>query len=284
MTAYLSNGRPIKQPFGGGVLGKAVVALLGLTVVAGCAASPSSQSASEPTPIPAAPAAPEVTQPPEPEVAPEPEFEYSMTAHSITAEDSNGNKQRVTLEIGSWIRGNNLAVLDAVWLKVGGLGQMPLAEGEYRDMENAAFVFGTMAVENVTPDFPAKNYGEGNSYGIFLQPKVGATHDGAKLLYEPVIPLERLSETSVGLINALQCRQYGDRTSCDAVGQHNPLGRPGMTSNHWGPMAFVMAIQNVFTPNYPDGNPSFPNIEFGFIHGYSLRDDSYAVFSAPISW
>lgn len=196
-------------------------------------------------------------------------------SYSITATDSNGNKQRVTIRIGSWIKGSETELLDRAWRNVGGDGSMPITDGTYTDgilstkfsTNDSAFVFGTVSVENLTPDFDAKNFGGGNVW-IRLEPKTKI--DGFF--------------TDWSTTYAVQARQSGSGISSDVIGGSNPLVRPSMQSNRWGPMPFVIGIPTVFTPNFPDGDPALDGIHFFLSNAAAAKTEGDKQFQVEKSW
>lgn len=180
-------------------------------------------------------------------------------SYSITATDSKGNKEKITIKIGNWIKGSETDLLDKAWTKVGGDGSMPLTDsfsgdgvssgGTFKPKE-AAYVFGTVTVENMTPDFTAKNFSNGDS-SVYLIPQI--QFDGM---------FTNLQSLANAGFTVAQGREYTSETSCDLVSSLNPLVRPDMVSNMWGSAPFVIGVENVFTPNFPDGNPKLNEAYF----------------------
>jgi hypothetical protein len=201
----------------------------------------------------------------------------AKSTHSVVLTDSDGNKQKVTLAIGSWIKSTETELLKRAWNNVGGNGDMPLAAGSYSAGpysgsaqfigDNAAFAFGTVTVENLTLDFPASNFGNGNSQvNLSLQiPFNGLFSNFRDPEYE-------------GFGISVQARQYSDGSGGTKIEKNtmygNPLVRPKMESNKWGPTPFAVGVDKVFTPNHPEGNPKFDEIWF-FLSGEG--DDKFQI-------
>lgn len=163
----------------------------------------------------------------------------SQDTHIITATDGNGNKVKVTMKIGKWIKSAEKDLIEAAWKNVGGTGSMPLVAKIYSDdtgynnlyfnAANAAFVFGTVEIENITPDFPASNFNSPGGVDVCLWG----------------------SEIS-GKITAAGC-QYSGTTKCKIKPFY--FIEASMSSNKWGPVPYVIGIDNVFTPKFPEGDP-----------------------------
>jgi hypothetical protein len=172
--------------------------------------------------------------------------------HSFVAQDANGNRQRITITIGSWVRGQDAALLDEAWQSIGGEGPMPLSTTSGFTMEDGAIVFGTVSIENLTPDFSAANFAGGQSW-VYLSPLV--PFDGWFVDWQ--------SPTNQGMGAVLQSRQYSTGVSTDAVGGGDPLIRAAMEGDRWGAAPFVIGIDTVFTPEHPAGNALIDDVRFG---------------------
>ncbi|MFT9116328.1 MAG: zinc ribbon domain-containing protein [Sporolactobacillus sp.] len=166
---------------------------------------------------------------------------------SITVTDSDGNKEKITVAIGKWLKGSDSDLLNAAWKAVGGTGSMPLTGSYGGDSvwvggtfhpQEAVYVFGTVKIENMTPSFSAANFASGQSW-VYLNPQ---NYEGSG--------------------DVVQGRQYSSGASCDRVSGSNPLIKAQMNGNVWGPTPFVIGIENVFTPKYPNGDPTLDNIYF----------------------
>lgn len=187
-------------------------------------------------------------------------------SHSITVTDSNGNKEKITIKIGKWVKGSETDLLEKAWKAAGGTEAMPLtgsysgdsvSNGGTFQPKYAAYVFGTVSIENMTPDFSAKNFSNGNSW-VFLKP---GFYNGANV----------------------QCRQYSSGSSCDSIGSYNQLVRADMKSNEWGPVSFVIGVETAFSPNFPEGDPKLTDSDFNLSSG-SFRDEGDTKFQIGKSW
>ncbi|WP_373481758.1 hypothetical protein [Acetobacterium sp.] len=189
------------------------------------------------------------------------------STYSIIATDDNGNKEKITVRIGQWLKGSETEMLDKAWQNVGGESTMPLT-GAYEGDEfknggtfhpkEAAYVFGSVTIENLTPDFSPENFCRGSS-GVSLIPEIGTG-------------------------SVVQGREYTSGTSCDIVGGFNYVVNAKMTSNNWGPVPFVIGVENVFSPNYPDGNPQINEVEFSLNGSISTHTQGDEKFIVKKSW
>lgn len=176
----------------------------------------------------------------------------AMETHTAIAEDSNGYKQKITIRIGKWIRGTEQESLQQAWESVGGTGSVPLTDtytykftGQTTDIapDDAAYVIGTLSVENATPEYDAKNFQSGDSRVIFQPSRSSLDEDTA---------------FKDGFVKWIQ---YGDGTDFEEMDSVS-FANPNMTSNNWGPVPFVIGADAVFNPKYPDGTPKLDQIEF----------------------
>jgi hypothetical protein len=190
--------------------------------------------------------------------------------HTITVTDGNGNKEKITIRIGKWVKGSETELLDKAWKIVGGTGAMPLVSGKYSDAvltlpfnsTTAVYVFGTVSLENMTPDFSA---GNGHSQ-VDLQPQ---------------IPVDSIFKSQY-YINVVKGRQYSTGAKCD--GGTLPLIVADMKSNNWGPCAFVIGVDNIFTPNFPEGIPQLNDVYFFVSSPYFPLIEGDAKFQIGKSW
>ena len=181
--------------------------------------------------------------------------------HSIIATDNNGNKEKITIKIGKWIKGSEMELLNEAWQIVGGNGTMPLT-GSYEGdglttggifkSNEAAFVFGTVSIQNLTPNFTANNFSNGVS-SVYLVPKIQ---------FDGFVGFNWASLNEQGFGNVAQARQYSSGVISNRASGYNPLINADMQSNLWGPCPFVIGVEDVFTPNYPEGNPKIDEIKF----------------------
>jgi Arc/MetJ-type ribon-helix-helix transcriptional regulator len=189
--------------------------------------------------------------------------------YSMTQTDGSGNQQRVTVSIGSWIRGSETAALADAWRIVGGSGPAPLADLG----SDGAYVFGTVALENLTPDFPSENFANGQSW-VYLSPLL--EFDGLFRNFR--------DPSFEGFGATLQAREYSSGVLEDAVSGSNPLIRADMRSTTWGPVPFVIGLDTVFSPKFPDGNPKIDEIVFRISGSIFARAEGDQSFQVGRSW
>ena len=198
-------------------------------------------------------------------------------SHSITVTDANGYKQKITVMIGSWIPGTKTELLETAWKGVGGTGSMPLTGSYSRSAaglteaeftaNDAAYVFGTVSIENLTPDFDASGFNNGNSW-VYLKALVQSG--------DAFVPWNDLSESCGELVQGVQ---YDDETDVSIV-YSNTFVKADMTSDRWGPVPFVIGADTVFSPKYPKGNPALSQARFFLSSGVgfgALVDSGFEV-------
>jgi hypothetical protein len=175
---------------------------------------------------------------------------------SLLFTDANGYMLDANIQLSDWIKGSESDMLQAAWEKVGGKGDMPITEGEYDDYHlldpnQAAYVFGTVSFSNRTPDYPAKNFNDGY-FSLDMTPYYTMSD------WNVVQPSSELG------MPAMVVTQYGTKIESNSlqVSYSITLVRPDLQTNSWGPVPFVFAVDKVFTPNYPDGNPDLDKLFF----------------------
>lgn len=193
--------------------------------------------------------------------------------HTVTVTDGNGNKENLTVSIGAWVKGSDTELLDEAWAIVGGDGSMPIVDADGFTVSDGAFVFGTVVVENLTTDFPADNFANGTTQ-VYLTPLI--RFDGFFSNWH--------GPEFEGMGVAKQARQYSSGASVDTIGATNPLVFPAMDGNRWGAAPFVIGIDTVFTPNYPDGNPKLDEVVFALRGTGFTKLEGDSSFSIKRSW
>jgi hypothetical protein len=197
--------------------------------------------------------------------------------YTLLLTDTNGYQVEATIRLGDWIRGSETDTLQAAWAKVGGQGDMPLTAGKYSagsygggynllDTDAAAYVFGTVSFANRTEGFSMENFAGGYLH-LYSSPRTAKSRSTADL----------------GM-PAIAVTQYGSTLRSDATevwgNSSLSLVQPDFQGDSWGPVPFVIALDNVFTPNYPEGDPQLDDIYFNVhtdalsIHGFMLEGDT----------
>ena len=193
----------------------------------------------------------------------------TQSTYSQVFEDSNGYKIEVTVNMGQWIKGSDASLLESEWASVGGKGSMPLTAGSYTPKYDgpkkftgtqAAYIFGNVSIRNATPEFPADNFGGGHC-----------------LLYMS-------SSFSTYERKVIHSTQYSNETRTYFLGEMDGrLISADLKSNSWGPVPFVLAVDDTFTPNTPDGNPELDNINLRLNCASSSSNNSIH-FETTKSW
>jgi len=163
-----------------------------------------------------------------------------VNSTSLTATDANGYKAAITLKCTNWIKGSDTADTMTGWQNAGGTGAVPIASnGNYggnsvSDTTMGAFAFCTIVVNNASPGYKLSGWG-GSIPQFFIS--------GQNNWFDR-------SSSSV------ECVIYSDQAECSgmAYGLDVRMSIPA-ASNQWGPVPVVLYADNVFTPNYPNGDP-----------------------------
>lgn len=185
--------------------------------------------------------------------SPAPTSETSETSEPATPQkkvvvkvtDPDGYQMRLTVTYTKWIKGSDIDALTAAWHTVGGAGEAPLSitsggAGYYKASHSAVF-YGTVAVENLTTDYDATDFG-GTDPSVQLIPSMPASN------YTGVISRIGPMAIQAGSNGATGFPRLG-------TGSTFTLVTPKLSSDSWGPMPFAVGIDNVFSPKYPKGNP-----------------------------
>jgi len=170
--------------------------------------------------------------------------------------DGNGYQLKATIQIGSWIKGTETEMLQRAWANVGGRDNMPLTSRSYstgsygneteQKSETAVYAFGKISFEYLTTDFPRENFAGGYIVGTLFSGSVSRNR----------------TDKMGPMIAAIQYR--------DKISYYSPGGmdgnfvKPDMKKDTWGPVPFVTSVNNVFSPDNPNGNPEFDNVTLRF--------------------
>gem|GEM_PF-2476261 len=195
---------------------------------------------------------------------------YQMTEHAFVLENSSGVRLRLTLSIGTWLRGSDTTGLDNAWYQVSGGAGMPLGAGTYMSDANhdpmelepdtAAYLFGTVFFENLTTDRDADDF-----LNVLHPPGVkGPSSDPGSLM----IPLYGVGfsttvwEDTGSFGGTLFVCYQGSCTHTWGDVTHFSIAAPFSGANRSGPHPIAIAFPNVFGPDFPDGAPDFSRYVF----------------------
>jgi hypothetical protein len=211
--------------------------------------------------------------------------------HVFTQTDSQGHKREYTVETSNWIAGSNSSQLETTWKQFGGKDAMPLTTGGYSrgpylgtatlDQSKAAYLIGKVSVRNATPDYPAADF-------LAQAPILSASY----LYGQDRHSWSANSSVSSWSINPnmgmVSCVEYDNKTDCSAPDSGNIYNfvNPSMTTNSWGPVAFVIALGEATakTPNEPNGPPEFDTVELEFDKMFGTLEGNYGPFSPDKTW
>ena len=183
-----------------------------------------------------------------------PKVSYPLHTGSFTATDGDGYSILVTVSAGDFVKGTDTARVAAGWAAVGGRGQMPLTDGTYSgqsyvnvpvDHENLIYIFGAIALT----DQSSSGFSISGSNSIVDHPSVSLL--GKRDANDAIFGRKNLALSEA----AVWCVSYSNSSStkCSADDRMslNPSWSPG--SKRWGPVPFVGALTQPFSPNDPDG-------------------------------
>ena len=167
-----------------------------------------------------------------------------------TITDSDGYVIQVTLKLTDWIKGSEYDLLNSAWKDVGGGSDFPKITrcdgiGPV-NMDATVFAVGTVSVKNATPGF-----------------------DITETSGPKVIIFDIYGNTSSAITGLLRGRNYSN-TGIE-YNSHFGTGwiRPNMTRNNWGPVPVFIGAHSIFTPNFPNGNPSLDSLEIYYYKEYA---------------
>jgi hypothetical protein len=193
----------------------------------------------------------------------------------------------VTVELGGWIRASEQEFLDGAWTSLGGDTNSAQYTSLMRNFTNAdpiyhtdrsVIAFGRVSMLNITENFPVTENNplsptlwiNSNALGMGIRPSGGAAHN---------------------LIGGWAAYGNGLRNIYWAHNTHTI--NASMTRDRWGPILIAFALDRVFTPNHPDGNPSVADVTITFtgsghgsnnwMHG-SILNASSATFTLDRTW
>ena len=185
----------------------------------------------------------EPTAPPaeeqEPEPAPEPEepARWELGAEQIIpVSQPSGYTADATIQITSWIPASDKEAMQQAWEAVDGSGPCPEVNSSIGESlagyttDNAAVLFGTLKLEYTTENFPFPQ--DGFTFHVPLAFRCLTDGDDAR---------------SVGGYIDTSEPHYIRRNMYVAL-------EPHMSSETWGPVAFMLAIGNAYTPKDPSGS------------------------------
>ena len=185
-----------------------------------------------------------------------PAYEEELSLYSYTYKDHVGYETKFTLKIGSWIRGSDRETLNMAWKGVGGQEDLPeltSVSGYPFDPKMAVFVVGTITLENITPGFDITEDSTNSFPAISVVPETSDHND-----------FSNWRHVSHTLGDCVLGRQYSSGLTYDLAILAPQIVKPQMTSNKWGPVPIFLGIGNVFTPNYPEGNPLLDDVYVKF--------------------
>ena len=187
---------------------------------------------------------------------------------SYLSKTKEGQWITITIEFGPWIKASETELINAAWKNVGGEGD-PLINMKMGsvDFQNGAVFFGHVFIQNIPPVAHESDYVE-----VVLRT---ATKDSnGKLLTNSDI-IVAYPHVATQYSNKTETSQFSN-TATIAIGDLKK-------SDPWGPVPFMIWVENVFSPNQPDGKPELKNLYF--IYGDDVfKTDPIKSFQPEMSW
>lgn len=235
------------------VLAILLVVVMTMVMLAGCGRS---QTTKAPVPTPKATEVPVPTPTPAP--TPNPIKPIQTSVYKFQAEDKNGYKLVATLEITPFMKYDQ-PTLDQAWQKLGGSGSfLPPTNNRESVFEvaKAAYLIGRLTYTNPSDEYGIGEMIEGAGridkfYSGERYTDSKAIGSGGKVFvyHDPI--------DGKGLTNTYSAVYYGNSTyynnALPFFSTNLDALRNG-SAKQWGPVRFVLAVSNAFSPNYPNGD------------------------------
>lgn len=216
---------------------------------------------------------------------------------NVTGKDSNGYNIQTIVKSTSWIKASDKDMINRAWKSSGGRADAPTMSSFNKSNEpfnedNSIVLVGSIEFHNKTDGFHISDTDKKN-------PEVKLTISDSS-----VKDYNSNFETESQNIFAKYAVGYstggGDNTEYGTLEKsyssngwsslYKNLVRANMYKDDWGPVAFMVVLNNVFNPNHPNGNPLVNRLEFNFDPSYNkLGENNYIdsrlyKFKPQITW
>jgi hypothetical protein len=148
-------------------------------------------------------------------------------------DQGDGFKQTVKVTMGPVVLGSDTALMNSQWKGVGGTGSNPCIDVNpandgstvhVLETKFAGYAFGTLTITNDVPSYPAKP----QTYQFNLAYQI---------------------DSAMGI-------GYAHGATCDGLHPGIRINPNWGTSAQWGPVPIVVAIAEMQSPAFPNGDPS----------------------------
>lgn len=180
--------------------------------------------------------------------------EYDFTDAGVLLTPGSPD-MHVTLTIGAWVSGEQPNVLSTAWAEVGGQGPFPSSTPF--DMSSAAYAFGTATYSIIGTDKSGVN---GSFQVVSLVQDEGSGQ------------AQSIDTSALGM-GYLWAYSQNNNPYDQAWKRFDPpqqafIGGPGLADLQAGTVAvpFVIAVDQVFTSDYPTGNPALDDLKVSAIY------------------
>jgi hypothetical protein len=185
---------------------------------------------------------------------------YITNTLQLTQTDPDGYQVEANISTGEWIKASDSDFLANAFTSLGGdtdssayntlMGYFTDSNENFRT-DRSVIAFGTVSFKNITPGFDITE-----QYPLDVKLNVRFTGVANEMRWSG----DSYSDGTEGKIWIVYSNGLTDAHWTQ--GQHRIS--PHMTGNQWGPIVFAIAVDKVFTPNYPEGNPALDDVAVEF--------------------
>lgn len=197
-------------------------------------------------------------------------FNPTVTA-SVIGKDPTGVQIKATVELSSWMKGDDMERLNAVWDSAGGNQDwypeedrdFPISDEDINsEMKNSIVLIGKISYENLTPDFNPQIF-QGTIRDFYDE----SLDRESMSVYEKFGPdFQKNLYMSSKWNDSSAIKAYATMTTSGASKPNDSvlyLPSPGMEGKKiWGPTPFAIVYGNYLTADTPEGNPRLDYIRF----------------------
>lgn len=185
--------------------------------------------------------------------------EYSFTYTTL-----EGYEVVATIKVGEWIKASDRNRIDQEWSQLGGKSEAPIMssfdaysfgrEEHYYD-DTCAVVLGTVSFRNITDGYDVSEAHPISGDMVLLVKNA--------ISNAPIMMVEYANERRMSYVYLNNGRDGGEEGGFVPYNKTPSIFTAHMTSNHWGPAPFMIAVRDVFGPKYgPGGKEGLENMEF----------------------
>lgn len=168
------------------------------------------------------------------------------TSWTVVSETDQGYTQEAELTLYPGVQGSDVERMTSGWQAVGGFGDNACLDANpdndgvtnyTPNTENTHFVFGTLAISDTTDGFEAQS----RNWQWTAGTGQGGWTSGP-------------GDPDIDTVMVLMGLGLSDGSRCDGMSTGGFMLSPTWTSQMWGPVPLVIAVDGVYTPKHPAGN------------------------------